>query len=395
MIRSLTVDGYKGLVGTSIGFNLEGPTVLLGPNGSGKTTIIEAIDGLWSVASRQLKKTRFASSRTGEVTYRGEDRHVSFSAELSSDGKASGAAIRLTWGIELHLGDVHAESIRGKGGLFDGEILRPRGGQAGESAPFGAAEWRSPAQRPAWLDDALAVHQAIGPVRIARFLPRRIAESCSPTATVDPDGFGLPSALLLLLTSDRRQFVAVEQRFRKLFPWVDEILPEPGVDAQGHTVVNLTFRERGSRHPFAAEHVSSGMLLALALLWVTMRSEPDRILCFEEPENSLHPYLLGEAYELLGQAARGELAAEAGPATTRAGVQVVVATHSVDFVNLCKPEEVRVCERDAEGVVKVSAVVDQAGLADALKNYQGALGELWYSGALGGIPKNRPAAGSR
>jgi predicted ATPase len=141
--------------------------------------------------------------------------------------------------------------------------------------------------------------------------------------------------------------------------------------------VQLNFRERGAKVAFPASEMASGMLISLALLWLVLRPEADKIICYDEPENSIHPYLLAKVYSLLRGAARGELG--------RPPVQVLIATHSVDFVNLCEPNEIRICERSDEGI-KVTSISDEKDLAEAVNNYRGAMGELWNSGALGGVP---------
>jgi hypothetical protein len=60
-------------------------------------------------------------------------------------------------------------------------------------------------------------------------------------------------------------------------------------------------------------------------------------------------------------------------------VQVLVATHSVDFVNLGEPDEIRICERSDDGAVQIESVKDKKDLAQALDSYRGAMGELWFS----------------
>jgi predicted ATPase len=126
--------------------------------------------------------------------------------------------------------------------------------------------------------------------------------------------------------------------------------------------------------------MASGMLLALALLWMVYRPDGDRMICFDEPENSVHPHLLRYVYDLLKGLTR--------PEKGRAPVQVLVATHSVDFVNLCEPDEIRICERSDDGSVQIESVKDKKDLAQAIDSYRGAMGELWFSGALGGLPSH-------
>jgi predicted ATPase len=392
VISALHIKGYKSLKDTEIELATDGLTVLVGPNGSGKSTLLEAIASIYELASRDINKTRFAGRNYRNVnTIDCETGVIEFSTELpASDG---GSSSRWDFGLQR---DVHDNiSIIRDDLSRQGSELKRRAHEyhssatslriaSHPSASFLCSAihgWGKSNEAKDWYEFGYSLAESLGPVRLARFSPERIAEP-PPTATpVDESGYGLPAALLELQNSSRKRFLDIDARFRKLFPWIEEVqVPPRTVHPKQPSLVDLRFLEQGKTRPCPASDESSGMLLALALLWVTMRPDPDKILCYDEPENSMHPYLLQEVYQLLRRASRGELG---GPR-----IQVIVATQSVDFVNQCRPEEVRICERDDKGHVSVHSIGDMKELQVSMERYRGALGELWYSGTMGGIPRN-------
>jgi hypothetical protein len=65
---------------------------------------------------------------------------------------------------------------------------------------------------------------------------------------------------------------------------------------------------------------------------------------------------------------------------------VVVATQSVDFVRWLEPAEVRVVEYSRETGTLVHELPESETLRTLIEKFQANLGDLWYSGTLGGIP---------
>ncbi len=410
MIETLHIKGFKALADTNISFDSQGPTVLLGPNGAGKSTIIEALHLLGDLATKRIDEGALAGDNYKRVAFQCRTEHpLWFMTDL---GARSGDKDLRRWRMEFAFRDDTSLFLV-EDSIFWGqeELSRRADAQTRElpalmtnTVPRGsfpcpsdrsfigsvAPGWTAgnPLQSK-WYERASDLKKELTPVRTARLNPSSVAIAPPVKSVVEEDGYGLPAALLDLLNANRKSFLALEGRFKELFPWVEEILlpietiTVPGSHTQ--TIVNLQFKEQGAAKPYPASSASSGMLIALTLLWILYRPEPDRILCIEEPENSIHPYLLKEVYELLCMAARGEIG--------ESSIQVVVTTHSVDFVNLCKPEEVRICERDGTGAVKVSTIHDRSDLEQAMETYKGALGELWYSGAVGGFPSSPRRSG--
>ena len=91
--------------------------------------------------------------------------------------------------------------------------------------------------------------------------------------------------------------------------------------------VLLKFQDGSFEDPFLARYVSDGTIKMLAYLTLLYDPVPHPLLCVEEPENQLYPKLLWEL-------------AEEFRAYANRGGQVFVSTHSPDFLNATKLDEV-------------------------------------------------------
>ncbi len=107
--------------------------------------------------------------------------------------------------------------------------------------------------------------------------------------------------------------------------------------------------------------VSDGTLKLLAFYALYYGHEWLPLLCFEEPENGLHPDLLQGMVEHLR--ALGE-----------AGTQVIVTTHSPALVDWCEPDDVILVEK-VEGATHAVRASERA-MVDRFKSGF-TLGELW------------------
>lgn len=138
---------------------------------------------------------------------------------------------------------------------------------------------------------------------------------------------------------------------------------------QGGTV-QLFLHEKGLREPVPATRLSDGILRYLCLLAVLCHPEPPPVVCIEEPELSLHPDALKSIAALLVEASKR--------------TQLIVTTHSDTLVSELTdvPEAVIVCER--VGIGTELRRLDRNQLERWLNEYR--LGELWRMGELGGNP---------
>jgi predicted ATPase len=137
-------------------------------------------------------------------------------------------------------------------------------------------------------------------------------------------------------------------------------------------IVTLMLVERGLDGPTDLSEASFGTIRILALLALLYDPDPPLLTCIEEIDHGLHPYLFDRLVERLREAS--------------ARTQLLVATHSPSLVNRLQPHELIVCERGSQGESRIPAVDPErvAAKQEAAESLR--LGELWFSGALGGVP---------
>ncbi len=195
------------------------------------------------------------------------------------------------------------------------------------------------------------------------------------------------SVWLLTLQNYPDEFNGIKQTCRDVLPGVAEILfqpdqaPETAVRSEsGATTytreaskISVGVGETHFRKPIAISRMSDGELAFLAL--VSLIVAPDELtpslLCIEEPENHLHPHLLEILVELLNQR-------QLQPGAP----QIISTTHSPLLVDKLTIDDLIVTERTG-GSTRFSRPSSKKYLKKVLSDKELSLGDLWYSGALG------------
>ena len=161
------------------------------------------------------------------------------------------------------------------------------------------------------------------------------------------------------------------------------ILPEfAGLDFReaGDGRVELVARLTGGNEQVAADSLSQGTLYLLATLTLAHAPLPPTVVCIEEADHGVHPRMLREVRDALYRLSYPK---DAG--LERTAVQVVTTTHSPYLLDLFKdhPEEVVLASKHGNAATFMR-LSERTDLLDLLKEAH--LGDLWYSGILGGIP---------
>lgn len=133
--------------------------------------------------------------------------------------------------------------------------------------------------------------------------------------------------------------------------------------------VLLRFQDGAFEDPFLARYVSDGTIKMFAYLVLLYDPTPHPLLCVEEPENQLYPNLLWEL-------------AEEFRAYAERGGQVFVSSHSPDFLNAVKLEEVYWLVKD-EGRTTIKRAQDDQQIA-AFMAEGDQMGYLWKEGFFRG-----------
>lgn len=156
----------------------------------------------------------------------------------------------------------------------------------------------------------------------------------------------------------REQFDLALDRMARRVPGVKQV--EATETADGRIV--LRFHDGKFKDPFIAKYVSDGTIKMWAYLLLLHDPTPHPLLCVEEPENQLYHQLMQE------------LAEEFREYSERGG-QVFVSTHSPDFLNGVKLEEIFWMKK-VDGFSQIVRASDQQDLV-ALSDEGDLPGALW------------------
>jgi predicted ATPase len=182
---------------------------------------------------------------------------------------------------------------------------------------------------------------------------------------VTPDGENLVSVLQTLYTETRDFRQRIDDALRAAFPdSYEELLFQPVADQR----VQLAVQFSGLTHPSPAANLSDGTLRFLFLLTVLGSPEAASVICVDEPEIGLHPSMLSIVSEFAVEASRHS--------------QIIISTHSESLLNAfsdTRPNTTVV--KWSEGETKLTTLPD-GQLAEWLKSYS--LGALFTSGELEG-----------
>lgn len=200
------------------------------------------------------------------------------------------------------------------------------------------------------------------------FVPSRMQRIAPVRKDLQPgfEGEAVSTVMHTLHSEFPQLFREIEELLRTGVPELEGLMTALA-DQEGQTYVAA--RERGLSVRIKPWMMSDGTLRLMAHLVALFSPLAPPLVCFEEPENYVHFHLA----ELLASTLKR--------ASHRS--QVLVTTHSPFILNALEPEDVFVVEKE-EGSTRVSAAADRAGLREALQRLR--LGELWYSGAIGGVP---------
>lgn len=390
-IEGLHVRNYRALRDLRLK-DLRPLTALVGPNGSGKSTLFDVFAFLSECFSIGLRKAWDKRGRFRELLTRGEDGPIVIELKYRERPNTPLITYHLEIGEESH------------GPVLEAEWLQWRRGQYGKPYRFlnfrhgrgevieGELPDEQATRIPETLDstDTLAVstlgqlarHPRVASLRrfiTGWYLSYLAADSARgvPEAgaqeRLSQSGDNLPNVIQYLKEQHPDRLDEVLDTLRERVPRLDRV--DTDILADGRLL--LSFKDAPFEQPVLAKYVSDGTLKMLAYLTVLYDPEPPPLVGIEEPENYLHPRLLPG------------LAEECRKATRRA--QLLVTTHSPNFVNALSPNEVWVVYRDRGGFTQAKRTAEMQGVLELVES-GGKLGDLWMEGFFdAGDPLASPA----
>jgi predicted ATPase len=390
MIKRLRVKNFKALRDVEI--DLTPIHVLIGPNDSGKTSILDALAALCRSVDHDLADAFLGAWKGTELVWEGQpDPPVSIEVDFDDD-------VVLGYEIAVHFG---AYDRQADGTDFIRSPAKGRcrvGGERGETGVKKRMEPRRAGGSP--MNEVGVIKDLLSGVQYYRWDPQFLALPVAPDTKrsfrMEPNGFGLALCLDNILGDDPRRFIELQERFTKVFPHITSVRLSPERDAYRGEVDDpkritvlqkadgkgLYFKLRDSDQWVPASQVSDGVLLVLAylaILYLPQEKRP-RVLLVEEPENGMHPQRLREVLGILR-----ELIHE------QSHTQVVLTTHSPYVLDLFKAEEVTLCMMQSNGEVKTTRLSESPAVKSQIDVFT--LGEIWTSAGDEAIARKSEEAG--
>ena len=345
MIESIEFTNFKALRTTSV--PLAPFSLLLGPNGSGKTTVLQALQAVAALAAQHAHVQRPPQP----------ERQLAWSS-LRSVTADAGAFVEIKLRLRFKTQPILASF------KWDSTDQRP--------TPYLTDESGAGLQP----NDAALPLQWLARMQVFALDPSAIAQAHPVNSgPLQANGAGLAAVLDDLKDNHPERWHALLQEMCRWLPEYDHILfdkPQAGLKS-------IVLRTKKGGHRIPAGELSQGTLVALALLTLAYGPAPPSAVGLEEIDRGLHPRLLRHLQDALYRLSYPENYREKRPA-----IQVVATTHSPYLLDLYRdhPEEVILAQ-------KKGLEVTMERLTD-IEHYQEIVGaaplsDVWYSGVLGGV----------
>ncbi|MCC6126887.1 MAG: AAA family ATPase [Pirellulales bacterium] len=392
-IESIEIKNYRVFKDVQIGDANNSPlpdlSVFVGANGSGKSTLFDVFGFLRDALIGNVHSALQKRGGFKEVRSRNTDGPIAFEIKFRESSKKP----LVTYNLQIDEHDGRPIVAR--------EILKYRRGSSGQPWHFldfsngaGSAitnemdevESEQDMQREEQVLESPEILAIKGLGQFQRFLAasafRRLIEDwhvsdfhieqarpsqeAGVAQHLSATGDNLPLVAQFLYERHPKIFKEILRKMTQRVPGVEKVEAESTVDGR----IVLRFQDGAFKDPFIARYVSDGTIKMFAYLVLLHDPTPHPLLCVEEPENQLYPRLLEE------------LAEEFRDYTYQGG-QVMVSTHSPDFLNAVKLDEVFwLIKKD--GYTQVHRASENELLQNLTKEGD-LLGSLWKQGLFQGV----------
>ncbi|MBF0529870.1 MAG: AAA family ATPase [Deltaproteobacteria bacterium] len=396
LIHSIRLQNLLSFGPSSEEIRLEALNVIIGPNATGKSNLIEIIGLLQSLPQDLTLPVRDGGG-IGEWLWKGSSRPPIAEIDVTIDYPEGAMPLRhklsiTTAGQRLELVDEAVENIRPEAHHEDVRFFyRYQQGKPTINVclfpPEGPEAILPPLSRKLRRNDNLKHNQSVlsqlqGPEypeisylkskyeairlyrewNLGRYTPLR-----------QPQPADLPADFLMddcrnlgMVLNDLEHKHGFPNYFLEKLQLFNNDFTHASTRVLGGTV--QVYLHEKNLEAIPATRLSDGTLRYLCLLCILGHPTPPPLICLEEPEIGLHPDILPAVAELLIEASQR--------------TQLIVTTHSDVLVDALTeiPEAVVVCEKE-NGQTAMKRLSED-DLATWLQKYT--LGQLWRKGELGG-----------
>ncbi len=391
-IESIFLKNFKSFRETEIK-RLETFSIFVGANGAGKSSLFSIFEFLQSAMQGNVN-TALAKMGGSRGFYEVRSRNADGPIELEIKFREARSKPLLTYTLAINARDNHA--------YVEKEILQYRRGSKGrpwmllnffkgegeavvnewDNAVIDESQLKREAQT-LKADDILAIkglaqfERFPAVVALGNLIERwhisdfhinraRPEQEAGYAEHLSREGDNLSLVMEYLHNHHPDTFQKILRAMSERIPGIESV--ESKVTEEGRVL--LKFQDGAFEDPFLARYVSDGTIKMLAYLALLYDPAPHPLLCVEEPENQLYPGLLREV-------------AEEFRAYAYRGAQVFVSTHSRDFLNAARLEEVFLLVK-RDGYTQIKKASDDPQIAAYMQDGD-QMGRLWDQGFFEGV----------
>jgi predicted ATPase len=375
--ENIHIRGYRRLLDLQL--DMRPLTVIIGANGSGKTSFLEVWSLLAASCLGQLSTKISELGGLADIITRDKATRLAFDVSMSVPGHApleyhvqiepQGQFYRIAEETLTQQNRYHGQPfkhIESFGtdiryyNIDDRKLVRPTWEHSALETSL--AQVPKMFQEPETLRQRLSSSTFYGALNVAPQALVRLPQPMRPAKLPGVNGEDLVSCLFYLRETDHDRFDVLRDTLSAAFPDFER-LEFPPVAAG---VLAMAWKDKNFSKPMYMHQLSEGTLRFLWLLTLLQSRDLTAITMIDEPEVSLHPELLSLLADLMREASQR--------------TQLIVATHSDRLVRFLKPEEVLIADVE-DGLTKLTWA-DSLDLNQWLADYT--LDEIWQMGRIGG-----------
>jgi predicted ATPase len=353
-------------------------SVIIGINGVGKTTFLDAFSLLSASASGNLNTMLSTLGGVSNILTRDKSEEISFyismeipdyepleySLSLSTQGMGYSISSEIlqqkrkdhptpfkhidSTGFNIHYYNTEKKGIVSVDWEYDDHET---------SLSQVPKMFRQPEELRRILSTAIKYHA----LDVSPNAPVKLPQQMRPATGPGINGEDMVSYLYYLRETSKEKFELITDSLRAAFPDFHEL----GFPPVAAGMLAMTWKDRNFTKPLFLHELSEGSLRFLWLISLLQSSALSAVTLIDEPDVSLHPELMRILVDLMREASER--------------TQLIVATHSDRFVRFLNPHELKIFDLDENGCTNVIDA-ETLDLEKWLSEYR--LDDLWEMGCL-------------
>lgn len=377
-MKRFRIGGFRRL--HEVDLEMRPLMVMIGANGAGKTSVLDAFSLLSASAAGKLNSKLSSMGGVAYILTINRSQEVSMSIDMEVPGheplkydlhlatKGASYTIASETLTQSRVGYPgpfkHIDSRHGDVKYYEidqDKLLQPTWDHNPLETSLSQVPkmFRQPEELRRILSSASQYHV----LDVGERAPVKLPQQMKPAEFPGEDGEDIIPFLYYLRESDVDRYEAIIDSLKSAFPGF-EGLNFPPVAAG---MLTMTWKDEYFKKPLYMNQLSEGTLRFLWLVSLLQSPGLSTITMIDEPEVSLHPELLSLLADFMREASRR--------------TQLIVATHSDCLIRFLEPKEVVVMDINEDGFA-AAKWADSLDIEQWLKDYR--LDEVWRMGRMGG-----------